>query len=867
MRLPSWFAVFCLTVTTAIRADEAVLPEMHRQFLEMYCTECHDADKQKGKLRLDDISLKLDTVEKAERWQKILNQVNSGEMPPEDSKQPEKSAKTEFLDSVANTLVVARKTLSDQHGNITMRRLNRREYKNTIRDLLGVEVDVHDLPKDGGAGAFDTVGSALFMSSDQFEQYLTLGRRALEEAYAKKKALGQQAEARMENGVLQEGFLAASLKNSERRETEILATRQVRGLFNGYYSGGYKSAKAWMASDRSKPPKDFGLPDEDEVKFRISAYERHASSFAAYLANPLSDTGALLVSYEIHSREFIAIPPDGPPPSDKPRPAAPPGDYLLRLRIGHLPDAPKERSFLEMGLYSKERGFSPLNSFQITGTTNAPQTLEIPVKISSDGPHTFSFREKIAAELIGEQFNNSLKTTGFGPPPALWIDWVEWEGPLFAPTPPAIAELLTAIDPEIPEMQTARTLLEQFVVRAFRDLRPEAAYVDRLLSLFEVRRKAGDTFQDALKEPLSVVLASPRFLYLTEPNASPERRQLTQREFASRLAYFIWSAPPDAELLTLAQKGDLTKPEILSKQLDRLVEDPRSSAFVHGFVHQWLTLDRLDFFKFDTKVHQTFDESTKAAARTEVFETFAHLLQKRLSLSLLLKADFVVINGLLANYYGIPDVTGDDFRPVKLTPDSPRGGLLGMAAIHAMGSNGKDSSPVERGAWVLRKLLHEPPPPAPANVPQLSRLEGKLLTTRERLMAHQEQPQCASCHRKIDPIGFGLENFDATGKWRTEDGYEKAGVGKKKWDIEPAGAFHNGPPFKDYSELRDLIAAKPERLARGFLEALIEYGLGRPFGFSDEDLAVRILEQTQKQNFEVRAFLQALVSSRDFQMK
>ncbi|MCX8511587.1 MAG: DUF1588 domain-containing protein, partial [Chthoniobacteraceae bacterium] len=170
-------------------------------------------------------------------------------------------------------------------------------------------------------------------------------------------------------------------------------------------------------------------------------------------------------------------------------------------------------------------------------------------------------------------------------------------------------------------------------------------------------------------------------------------------------------------------------------------------------------------------------------------------------------------------------------------------------------------------AWVLRKILHEPPPPAPPNVPQLSRLEGKLLTTHERLMAHQEQPQCASCHRKIDPIGFGLENFDAVGKWRTEDGYEKKGVGKKTWTIEPASAFHNGPAFKDYFELRDLIAAKPERIARGLTEALIEYGLGRPFGFSDEDLAVRILEQSQNQNFEVRAFLQALVSSPDFQMK
>ena len=165
----------------------------------------------------------------------------------------------------------------------------------------------------------------------------------------------------------------------------------------------------------------------------------------------------------------------------------------------------------------------------------------------------------------------------------------------------------------------------------------------------------------------------------------------------------------------------------------------------------------------------------------------------------LLKSDYVFVNGLLATYYGIEGVTGDEFRKIKLPADSPRGGLLGMAAIHAMGSDGVVSSPVERGAWVLRHLLNDPPPPAPPNVPQISRLEGQILTTRERLLAHQEEAQCASCHRKIDPIGFGLENFNAAGKWRTEDSYQARdgrgrGVGKRKtWTIDASGAFHKGP--------------------------------------------------------------------------
>jgi hypothetical protein len=230
----------------------------------------------------------------------------------------------------------------------------------------------------------------------------------------------------------------------------------------------------------------------------------------------------------------------------------------------------------------------------------------------------------------------------------------------------------------------------------------------------------------------------------------------------------------------------------------------------------------------------------------------------------------VVINALLASYYGIEGVTGDAFRKVPLPADSPRGGLLGMAAILAMGSNGEVTSPVERGAWVLRKLLNDPPPPAPPNVPQLTRLEGQSLTTRERLAAHQEEPQCAQCHRKIDPIGFGLENFDAAGKWRTEDSYWKRGVPglrEKKWKVDPAGAFHNGPTFQDYFELRDLIAVRPERFARGFTEALIEYGLGRPYGFSDQDLADAILLKAKDENFNARVFIQTLVASPQFKSK
>ena len=286
-------------------------------------------------------------------------------------------------------------------------------------------------------------------------------------------------------------------------------------------------------------------------------------------------------------------------------------------------------------------------------------------------------------------------------------------------------------------------------------------------------------------------------------------------------------------------------------------------------------MERLDFFQFDAAMHREFDENTRAAAREEVYQSFAHLLrgERNGRLGKLLHCDYVLINGLLATHYEIDGVHGDDFRKVKLSSDSPRGGLLGMAAIHAMGSDGIVSSPVERGAWILRHLLNDPPPPAPPNVPQISRLEGQVLTTRERLLAHQEDAQCASCHRKIDPLGFGLENFNAAGKWRTSDSYaqrDKRGrrVGKAKtWDINPSGAFFRGPEFRDYQELRDLISQREEGFAHGFTEHLIEYALGRPFGFADRDLAEQIVGSAKSKQFAVSEFVHALVQSEAFRAK
>ena len=850
-------------VASAGDVAPAHLKEDHRAFLKDYCIECHNEEKQKGKVRLDQISFTVDSVQGADLWQKILNQVNSGEMPPEDSKLPERLAKTEFLDSLSHTLMAARRALGDSGGKITMRRLNRREYKNTIRDLLDVDLDVRDLPADGGAGTFDTTGSSLFMSSDQFEQYLALGRRAIEEHFARTQTFALQTETK-----------ARTYK--ERREVELHANAMVGGTYNGYYKEGHRVAKAYLDSDRSQPPTAFGkgIPDEVEAKFRVRVFEEHGPTFERYLNNPLTKTGAFLTVFNVHPEEVITLPPDQPSGWLKTKheiETAPSGEYMLRIRIGAVEGTPVERRFLMFGSRKEKDDFSLLQTFQISGTTSEPQTVEVPVSITAGGPRTFVLREKRDQKRDNEAYSEARKATGFGPVSALWIDWVEWEGPLNSPIKGGSQVLLA---PRTQDSAGAREVIERFAVRAFRGKTPNPVYLDKLVRLFETRTNAGDNFEAAMKAPLSVVLATPRFLYLSEPSEEEKPRQLTALELATRLSYFLWSAPPDDVLIALAHSGDLMKPAVLTAQVERLLDSEKSREFVTAFTHQWLRMDRLNFFQFNTKLFRDFDESTKAAARSEVFRTIEHLLSVNASVRDLLKSDYVVINGLLGTFYGLEGVSGDGFRKVTLPSDSPRGGLLGMAAVLAMGSNGESTSPVERGAWVLRFLLNEPPPNAPPNVPQITRLAGQLLTTRERLLSHQEQPQCASCHRAIDPIGFGLENFDTVGKWRTEDSYQAVDLnGKpnpklvKTWTINPAAALHKGPAFNDYFELRDIIASRLDAFARGLTEHLIAYALGRPFGFTDADLAVAIVQRAKEKDFAIREFVHALASSKEFRTK
>ncbi len=873
----------------ALSAPDARLPEKHRAFFTAHCLDCHDSQTQEGKVDLETLSFHITTIEQAELWQKVLSALNSGEMPPKDSQQPGNKEKADFLDDLSLTMVTARKVLSDSGGKITMRRLNKRDYQNSIESLLGVRLGKELLPDDGSSGDFDTVGASLFLSSDKFEQYLKLGRHAIDEFYERRAARSAKP---FVYRVEPEKTLNEKLRERVEKDEEylnryealdaemdkVLALPENKGFEARMGTKGnrgqlYRKIGPHLKKLKGAPnPKDFGFPNfVHAAKF----FPKYASYSKHYANLPYNDTGTWI---QLTAGSTMVV---LDPPGDMPV-----GSYAVRIKAGVTNKAPAFRHFLELGhpdpkVISRGQfiGF-PLKTMHVTGSPADPELIETQVTVSKDTQREFAIRERQPAwgPLLKKFFNPLMNENGYGHDPSIWVDWVEIEGPLPQGDPSPLEAIYDANPAQgtRSELKRARNILHQFAIQAFRESQPSPEFIDSLVKVYQTRLVIDREFDIAIRTPLSMILASPRFLFLKEPGKDGAPRVLNDLELAVRLSYFLWSSPPDSQLLELAKAKQLRDPAVLRKQVDRMIQDPRAHHFVSGLAHQWLDMERLDFFQFDVERHREFDESTRAAAREEVYQSILHLLRSKDQgqLQNLLSSDYVVVNGLMAAHYGLEGVVGDHYRKVSLPEGSPRGGLLGMAAIHAMGSDGRESSPVERGSWVLRHLMHSPPSPAPANVPQLTRLDDKPLTKRQKLAAHMEEAQCASCHRKIDPIGFGLENFDAAGKWRSgEHRYTKNRKGnmvpsKKTTPIDTSGAFHKGPAFGNFLELRkSIVKWQAEEFSRGFTEALVEYGLGRPFSFTDEDLANEILLASKDKQYAISEFIHALVQSKAFQSK
>jgi hypothetical protein len=817
-----------ITAVSAAPKDAIVSKEALQPFLDSYCIKCHGPEKQKGQVRFDEALWEIADNDTAQRWQDVLDQLNGGDMPPEDEKQPPAHEMANVLDSLTGSVNAARKLLTDHGGEIKMRRLNQREYAATIRDLFGFDVSIHDIPDDGEIATFDTVGAEQFFTSAHFEKYLKLGRDVAGTA-------------------LQYNTQPRRPSTKERVQPEDQVNKKMRSDLAD------KDRKKAL-TEAGKNWKQAGFKDEGDAKILFSQWANRAEMPRSYLQYPQVSSGV----YNSNVTKW----------SNVTRHTDIRADYLVRINGGIVEDPHELRKIVR--LFDGQRIHGTL---QIAGTPDQPEAVSLRTR-QPMGASQLSIRVQ---ENTPDYTANSRR--GYidrlehprefpDPRPAIWFDWLEIEGPIYPEQRPDFENLLYPDSltgknsPYHNNDGTAREFIEKFATLAFRRKAPQPEYLDALHRTFSELRTSGQKYKEAMAEVMAIILASPSFLFIQEaaPAQDSPHGLLDNRELAIRLSYFLWSSPPDEALY----KADLSNAAVYEQQIDRLLADPKSQAFRDGFISQWAHLERYDAITINQREHYYFNEGLQQDAKREVREFFGTLLQENLPVKNLIDSDFVTINPALATHYGISleNPRDDSFQKVKLPAGSHRGGILTQAAFLITGSNGERSSPVIRGALVLEKILHDKPAPPPPNVPELDEASDKPMTNRDMVLLHQKRATCASCHVKMDAIGFGLENFDPTGRWRDT---EK--MGRKQVAIQPGGTLPDGGSFQTVTELKALLLEHQDDLAEELTESVLVYALGRTVEFSDADDVQEILSILKGNNYPLRDLVRQVALSSLFRRK
>ena len=771
-----------------------------KPFLNKYCVSCHGAKKQKAKLRLDTLSTDLTDLKTAEQWQDILDELNAAAMPPEDEPQPGNEQFTDVIQRLTYELAEAKKLHYGKNREAVMRRLNKREYINTIYDLTGVPLKDSEVIEDQSVAEFDNHGEGLYVSSFLLGKYREYAYRALNKALSPEPAP------------------VFSYEKHDFAEEKNSATQQ--------------------AADKIKA--DNFLNKRHSVE---KQKERHAF-LLSYLAQPDVDKGLLLD--------------DGQPVSVKPR-----------TKYAHLN---RQKGTFRVSITGRVKNLGAGNKpylvikeryIDVSELIDNQKelTFDIYLHLTYTGAFPLTFQvHRARAEKSKHQKWNKYSIKPIDPDqPKFILSSFKIVRTGKSQTEDAFKKIFPAEKTNAEtEDQYIRKIIQAFALKAYRGRPISEKFLGLLTDLYQGNRANGLSQPDAIKEPLALILSSPKFIYLSE-DSSTESQYISELELAVRLSYFLWSSPPDQELYDLATRGRLSDKQTLRSQLIRLLADERSHALGEGFMNKWLEIERLNLIEVESphKGPLQYNTQTEHLLRQEPLQFFRKLALDNLSITNMISSEFAVVNKTLAAYYRLPtEVSENAFEMLPLPKDSPRGGLLGMGAILTMLGNGKVSSPVLRGNFVLSRMMGMVAPPPPPNVPDLEiQVEGDI---KERLLAHQAKPQCASCHNRIDPAGFGMEVFDQSGQLRpVDDALLKILPGK----LPSLGQYES------FWELRELLLKNKDNFAKAFLEHLCSYAFARRMGFSDAAMVDQILSKTQKDGYRLRDILCEIVLSDDFRLK
>jgi mono/diheme cytochrome c family protein len=785
--------------TDAVAANQATV--------QKYCVSCHNDKVKSGGLALTTLDLAR-APKDAEAWEHVIRKVRTGAMPPAGRPRPDKAAATGLVTYLETELDKAA-LATPNPGRLALARLNRAEYRNAVRDVLGLEIDAASmLPNDVAGHGFDNNADALTLSPMLTERYLGAAAK-----------ISQMALARPRGVPMPETFFVPTDRNQSVRFSDDLPLGSRGGVALRYY-----------------------FPADGEYLFEMRPKEGGAGGgFEGITAEPhqldIAIDNVKVGTVTLGGPDFV-------PRRGGGAGAAAAGDYPREDRTKKILELLKFRVPVKAGSHLVQVYFA-------AKTTAFVEDLFDP-----------SLRREPYRDGSGDPRISSVTITGPQPETATVGDTPSRRRILTC-TPSVRGAGASARQATDEGEACARKIVSTLARRAYR--RP-VTEEDLQAPLTAYRgRAASGGFEAGIEMAIRSILMSPKFLFRFESQppkaAAGAAYRISDLDLASRLSFFLWSSVPDEELLDLAVKKTLSKPDVLRQQVKRMLADSRSQALVENFAGQWLHVRNVAMHQPSPETLFHFDDNLRKAFEKETQLFFESIMRENRSVLDLLDANYTYLNERLARHYAIDGVRGERFRRVSLPPGSPRGGLIGQGSILMATSYPNRTSPVIRGKWILENVFGAPPPPPPPNVPELKdeRDPRKVLPMRERLAAHRANPACAGCHAQMDQLGFALENFDAIGEWR--DIYAS---GAK---VDASAQLPDGSKFNGPAELRKLLLSHSDEFLTTMTEKLMVYALGRGLEAIDAPAVRAIKRDATRDNYRFEALIQGIVTSTPFTMR
>ena len=805
-----------------------------RAFLDAYCVRCHGEEKQKGDRRFDHLGLDIGDDDAAFEWQDILDMINLGEMPPEDEDQPTETERSGIVGWMTPKLDHYYAAMSHREAT-GLRRMNRFQYRNTLQDLLGLNMASFDptksFPSDEKFEGFENIASKLVTSRYHLERYLEAASAAIDKVAEIPESRPQIDEHYAPDDLWKNRILFRAMVtyfvNMDGKYVEIASGgRDSSSLYptpfkgapeDGFYTITVKAEG--VGRQNSYDPALFKMDMEEPIKMELFAND--ASIENARNANPSNREIATIALADNTAREY-------------------------RFRV-----------WLDKGF---NYGFRYVN-----GPIDHRRTMLKVQEQYHPETKTTNFKDVFSSEP-SEVLDHYLSDVYEGPRVRIYETSIS--GPEMAEWPPQNYRDLFG-EAGAGELDTAADeLIREFAQRAFR--RPVLdSEIQLYQTFFNQSIRAGSSALTALADTYKAILCSPHFLYIETPvdqsfaDDAVTRAELAQFTLASRLSYFLWGSMPDEALWAAAKAARLSSPNEMKYQALRMLRDPRAQAFINDFTDGWLGLSGLEHAMPDATKFESFsDLDLGKSMREETRTFFSHILRGNRDVTEFLSANYSFVDRNLAKHYGLPVAgRGDDYERVEFTADSYRGGLLGQAGILTVTANGVDTSPVVRGVWILENILGSPPSPPPPDVPALEPDIRGATSIRDQLAKHRTIATCNECHRKMDPLGFALENFDAIGAFRSAytDGKQQNSI-----PVDASGKLPSGEAFEDVRGLRTVLVARKDQFIHCLTEKLLTYAMGRELSFSDRPQVEAIIKELGRRGGGLQDLVEIIVTSETF---